>query len=88
MLNPCFDYCYVRFGNQYTPECDSKCEFARTVKVLKEVLLFNEGCFATCKNSHLEKCEWTCDKYDEECKNHSLYQIDFDRVIEDYSIKL
>lgn len=29
MINPCKDYCYIRFGKQYTKECDTQCEFAK-----------------------------------------------------------
>jgi murein L,D-transpeptidase YafK len=35
MINPCYDYCYIRFGNQYTEDCDNKCEFAKVVKEKK-----------------------------------------------------
>ena len=32
MFEPCFEHCYLRFGKQYTPDCDDKCEYAKTVK--------------------------------------------------------
>lgn len=28
---PCRDYCYVRYGKQYTPDCDNTCDYARVV---------------------------------------------------------
>lgn len=35
MFNPCFEYCHLRFGKQYTEDCDDKCEFAKAVKEKK-----------------------------------------------------
>ena len=38
---PCIDYCYNRFGRQYTPECDNICDYAIKVKenkIFKEYL--------------------------------------------------
>lgn len=35
MFNPCYEHCYLRFGNQYTEDCDDKCEFAKAVKEKK-----------------------------------------------------
>lgn len=32
MTNPCVELCYQRYGKQYTPDCDNKCEFARAIK--------------------------------------------------------
>lgn len=39
MFNPCRDHCYFRYGKQYTPECDSTCEYAKVVKENKELKL-------------------------------------------------
>lgn len=38
---PYIDYCYNRFGRQYTPDCDNTCDYAIKVKenkMLKEYL--------------------------------------------------
>lgn len=37
MFNPCFEHCNLRFGKQYTPDCDDKCEFAKVVKEKKDL---------------------------------------------------
>lgn len=34
-MNPCVDHCYLRFGKQYTPDCDDKCAYAKAEKELK-----------------------------------------------------
>lgn len=31
-MNPCVDYCFQRFGRQYTPECDNYCAYAKAEK--------------------------------------------------------
>ena len=33
-MNPCVDYCFQRFGRQYTPECDAHCAYAKAEKQL------------------------------------------------------
>ena len=37
MFNPCFEHCYVKYGKQYSEECDSKCEYAKLAKELEEL---------------------------------------------------
>lgn len=37
MLNPCYEYCYLRFDKQYTEDCDDRCEFAKVVKEKKKL---------------------------------------------------
>lgn len=37
MFNPCFDYCYLKFGKQYTQDCDGKCVFAKVSKEKKKL---------------------------------------------------
>lgn len=32
MFEPCIEHCYLRFGKQYTPDCDDKCAYAKAVK--------------------------------------------------------
>ena len=36
-MNPCVDYCYSRFGKEYTPECDADCDYAKVCAELKHV---------------------------------------------------
>lgn len=32
MMIPCKDHCYIRFGKQYTEDCDTRCDYAKAVK--------------------------------------------------------
>ena len=32
MFEPCYEHCYLRFGKQYTPDCDDKCAYAKAIK--------------------------------------------------------
>ena len=32
MFVPCHDHCYLRYGRQYTKECDINCDYAKVVK--------------------------------------------------------
>lgn len=34
---PCKELCYLRYGKQYTSECDTTCEFARVVAENKKL---------------------------------------------------
>lgn len=34
-MNPCKDWCYTRFGKEYTPECDGYCDYAKLCVELK-----------------------------------------------------
>lgn len=38
MMIPCRDYCYIRFGQQYTEDCDTRCDYAKAVKEAKQLL--------------------------------------------------
>ena len=35
MFEPCFEHCYIRYGKQYTKECDDTCGYAKAVKESK-----------------------------------------------------
>jgi predicted secreted protein len=37
MFNPCIDYCYIRYGREYTHECEDRCDYARVCKELREL---------------------------------------------------
>lgn len=37
-MNPCKDYCYLRFGKQYSADCDTSCEFAKAVKSVEKAI--------------------------------------------------
>ena len=78
LSNPCFEYCYVMYGKSYTKECDNKCEYARVVKCLKEVLRQHRG-RSYCKN-YATCAEDTCNK----CEN---YQLDFEKINKSYHIE-
>ena len=36
-MNPCVNYCYLRFGKQYRPECDEICDYAKAAKKAKQL---------------------------------------------------
>ena len=36
-MNPCVDLCYLRYGKEYSEECDETCDYAKAVKELKEL---------------------------------------------------
>ena len=36
---PCYEHCFLRYGKQYTKDCDDTCDYA---KVIKENKLKNE----------------------------------------------
>lgn len=41
-MNPCIDYCFLRFGKEYTNECDDCCEYAKSVAESKRLREENE----------------------------------------------
>ena len=32
MFEPCYEHCYLKYGKEYTKECDDKCMYAKAVK--------------------------------------------------------
>ncbi len=36
-MNPCKDWCFARFGKEYTKECDKHCDYARLHVELKQL---------------------------------------------------
>ena len=38
VMNPCYDYCFLHFGLEYSPErCDETCEFAKAIQENKRL---------------------------------------------------
>lgn len=37
MFNPCVEHCYVRYGKQYSPECDNECVYAKATRKIEEL---------------------------------------------------
>lgn len=33
---PCYELCYLRYGFEYTKECDTTCDYAKTAKENKQ----------------------------------------------------
>lgn len=56
---------------------------------MKEVLISDNGCMAHCKHSYWENGDMCCDEQDKDgnCQNHSMYEIDYQKVITDYELK-
>lgn len=65
-----------------------KCYYRLLEKTLKEVLIESEYCRSSCTHSYYEKgCGYCCDD-EENCKNYSMYDIDWNKVIKDYNINM
>lgn len=77
MFNPCVEHCYLKYGKQYSPDCDDKCEYAKVVnekKLLEEEMdrpiktlaeLTTQFCCLTeCKN-----CPVVIHGYDKRTRN-------------------
>lgn len=63
------------------------CEYRLLNKTLEKVLIINDGCRAHCKYSYyVPGIPYECDE--EHCKDHSMYYIDWEKVIEDYNIDI
>ena len=67
MYYPC-----MNCRKEYDKKCINSCDYARSVEVLKEVLLINEPCASVCKNGY--PCKGVGFDCDEECENHSLFE--------------
>lgn len=68
------------------------CERKEVIKldadsILKEVLISDNGCMRHCTHSYWHLGYDCCDKVDHECKDHSMYEIDYEKVIKDYDLK-
>ena len=40
MFEPCYKHCYLRFGKQYTSDCDDKCAYAKVIKERDKAIEF------------------------------------------------
>ena len=81
MYYPC-----MNCRKEYDKKCINSCDYARSIEVLKEVLLINEPCASVCKNGY--PCKGVGFDCDEECENHSLFEVDFDKIMKEYDINL
>lgn len=55
--------------------------------ILKEVLISDNGCMRHCKHAYWWKGYDCCNESGNECKDHSMYEIDYEKVIKDYDLK-
>lgn len=64
-----------------------ECKDKELENILKQVLITNDGCYTHCRHAYrLEHVGKTCDLYDDECKNHCMYEIDYNLLKKDYNI--
>lgn len=69
MFNPCYEHCYLKYGRQYTEECDNSCEYANSLSKLKPYGGIDEVVkIMKCNNCYLR---YHCDEQTEFiCKNN------------------
>ena len=88
MSSPC-QMCYVH-GRIYSKENCESCEFEIAMNCLKKILQVNDGCLPHCKHSYYTRypgfAGWECDKQENECEHHSMYEIDFEKLQKDYKL--
>lgn len=65
MFEPCFEHCYIRFGKQYTPDCDDKCAYAKAVKERNEALEKLQRIYQKIKDENQEKTDFLNDLFGE-----------------------
>ena len=69
IINPCVDYCWLRFGKHYTKNCDHSCDYAKSVKENKDLKSkIDELCHAVPEYKQLEQMWPGC----ELCKGKAL----------------
>ena len=56
------------------------------INILKKILITNDGCYTHCKHSYYEKNIGTVCNFENKCENHSMYEIDYDKLNKDYDI--
>lgn len=65
MFEPCIEHCYLRFGKQYTPDCDDKCAYAKAVKERDHALEKLKGLHQKIKDENQEKTGYLDDLFGE-----------------------
>ena len=65
-MNPCKDWCFARFGKEYTKECDKHCDYARLHVELKQLRADLERVKAD-RNAAVEQLHGYCPA----CKNYT-----------------
>lgn len=86
MESPCLK-CFTH-GITYSAENCKDCEFNVVVKILKEVILQMDHCFLCKHSTPVRGGFYNCDEEDISCENHSMFEVDYDKVIKEYNIKL
>ena len=38
MIVPCYDHCYLIHGMKYTEECDTNCDYAKSIKEANQII--------------------------------------------------
>ena len=64
MFNPCYEHCYLRYGKEYTEECDNTCQYAYLAKKAKSMA----------EDIHTLLGNWFCALEDEGCPNPFEYR--------------
>lgn len=71
MFKPCYEHCYLRYGKQYTKECDDKCHYAKAIKENKELIessiIFPQTIGGITFYSKAELFEWVANMQKEFC---------------------
>lgn len=69
IINPCVDYCWLRFRKHYTKNCDHSCDYAKSVKENKDLKSkIDELCHTVPEYEQLEQMWPGC----ELCKGKAL----------------
>jgi hypothetical protein len=85
MASPCAGICYSH-GILFSEEKCKDCDYYRLSKILKEVLITQDSCYASCKYSTPFKGGfWDCSK-ENECNECDKYEMDLDKIIKDYRL--
>lgn len=87
MFVPCYEHCYLKFGKQYSEECDDICDYAKASKENKElerilVTILNYYNYKECIYCKRRKTCLTGD-----CNNFEKYELDLDRIKADYQVE-
>ena len=72
-MNPCIDYCFYRFGKEYSKDCNNYCEYAKIMaenEKLRAELEQVKGEWRGQKEANMDKPlkDWTLGEVKEYCK--------------------
>ena len=86
MFNPCYESCYLRYGKQYTEECDATCSYAKVWREKQELERILKAVVDYHSDWECHYCKQSSICASGHCENREFYELDLEKIKESYRI--